>query len=122
MHRDDFALEPPPPHLRLVTWPGRERLGGHDTVTGVTAQMLQHTQLVRGERLVRRGPQPNVEDLRPAPLDLDDVPRGEIDERCRDGLLRDAKVVDEEVRNGGRLGTELERPGPMGGSAGRRFR
>ena len=58
----------------------------------------------------RRRTKSNVEHARATLLDVDDVARGEIDQRGRHRVVGHAEPVDEEVRDGGRLGPEVERP------------
>ena len=83
--------------------------------------MLEHASLVRGQLLSGLGAEANPEDARASLLDLDDVPGGEVDQCGRDGLVRHAEVVDEEVRDRRRLRPEVERRGPdrrLGGMPG----
>jgi len=72
--------------------------------------MVEHTLLVRVQLLGHSRPEPDVEDTRAALLDVDDVPRRQVDQRRGHRVVGDTEVVGEEVRDRGRLGTELERP------------
>lgn len=72
--------------------------------------MVEHPTFVRCQSFVGRLSQPDVEDPRALLLDVDDVPRREIEQRRGDGVVGDAEAVGEEVRDGGGFGSQLERP------------
>jgi hypothetical protein len=74
--------------------------------------MLENTALVGGEGGVAQGTKAHVEDAGPPLLDVDDVPRREVDQGRRNSLVCGAKAVDEEVRDRRRLGAEVERSRP----------
>ena len=84
--------------------------GRHDAVVRDPIEMLEDTLLVCRQRHVVRRTKPDVEHARSTLLDVDDVARGEIDQRGRHRVVGHTEPVDEEVRDGGRLGPEVERP------------
>ena len=89
---------------------GGERICRHDAVDRDSIEMLEDTLLVRRQWHVARRTKSNVEHARATLLDVDDVARGEVDQRGRHRVVGHAEPVDEEVRDGGRLGPEVERP------------
>ena len=72
--------------------------------------MLEDTLLVRRQSRAVRRTKSNVEHARATLLDVDDVARGEIDQRGRHRVVGHTEPVDEEVRDRGWLGPEVERP------------
>lgn len=96
--------------LGLFGSPRGQRFRRNDAVTRLSPEVIQDAAFVCGERLVGHRSQPDVEDAGSSLLDLDDVSCSEVDEGRWNRLVRGTEVADEEVRNGRRLGTEVERP------------
>ena len=72
--------------------------------------MVENATLVGREHLLARRAKTDVEDAGAALLDVDDVPRREVDQSRGDGIVGHAEAVGEEVHDRRRLGTEVERP------------
>ena len=79
---------------------------------GARAKVVEDAPLVGRQGVVIHGSQSHVEHARPSLLDIDDVPRGEVDERGRHGVVGHAEAVCQEVDDRRRLVAELERPPP----------
>ena len=96
------------PLFRRELRAGGERLNRNGFVLRATLDHGEHAPLVRGERDVSARSNPNVEDVRAALLDVEEIPRGEVEHgRCR-CLVRDLEAVDEKIRNSRGLGAEDE--------------
>jgi hypothetical protein len=75
------------------------------------SEVVEDASLVRREALVARRAKPNEEGSGPALLDVDDVPRGEVDQGRGNRVVGHPEAVREEVDDRRRLAAELERPG-----------
>jgi hypothetical protein len=72
--------------------------------------MVEDPTLVRRQFLVARLLEPHPEDARAALLDVDDIPGREVDQGRGNGVVGHTESVREEVHDGRRLGSELQRP------------
>jgi hypothetical protein len=72
--------------------------------------VIENLPFVGRQAFVARGPQPDEEGSGPVLVDVDDVACGEVDQRRRHGVVRDAEAMREEVHHRRRLAAELQRP------------